>query len=925
MDYKHTLNLPKTDFAMKAELPKREPERLAQWEQEKVYQKIRDARKSFKKFIMHDGPPYANGDVHVGTALNKILKDVVVKYHTMKGEDAPYVPGWDCHGTPIEIQMLKSMGIAQQGRPKDLKAFRKACREYAEKYIGIQREQFKRLGVFGDWEHPYLTMDPGYTDTVLSTFVDLLNRGLIYRGFKPVLWCPTCVTALAEAEVEYEDHTSPSVYVKFPLVAPESWPFKRLKGLEKISVLIWTTTPWTLPANVAVAVHPDADYVLVEENGEGLVLAKQRVEALGISGSIRDTVKGAQLEGLSCDHPLLSKTSQMVLANYVTMTDGTGCVHTAPGHGKEDYETGLRYHLGVPMFINDQGLFNGEEGLGLVGVHLEKANPIIVERLREKDRLWKSGETTHSYPHCWRCHRPVMFRATRQWFLKVEELRGPVLNHVERNIRWVPEQGKNRMKGMMETRPDWCLSRQRSWGAPIPVVKCGVCDEPFSEQNVTSFTLEQIRSRGVDAWFEESAETFVPVGTRCSKGHVGLIKETDILDVWFDAACSHLAVLAKRPELQWPADVYLEGSDQHRGWFQVSLLTAQAMKQQPPMKTILTHGFIVDEQGKKMSKSKGNFVTAQKACDTYGADIIRLWACSEDYQGDIRLGEGLMEQMKEAYRKIRNTCRFALSNLYDYRGWTPSSHDQLTELDRYALHQLSEFIKTADSAYDQLAFYRYVQALKDYCIVDLSSFYFDIVKDRLYTSHPTGWERQSAQWVLLQIVEALAKTMAPVLPYTAEEVWSAIPGRRGGSVHEQPWPIMGEAGWPDQERGFWNFLSTKLRPTALNELEVMRKDKKIGKSLEAELDLSVGEEFYDRLAASQAWLPDVFVVSEVTVLRTEQGEGPGMGYRVTARVSSHPKCGRCWKHQSSVGSVEGHPDLCDRCGEIVKLLGVSVA
>ena len=927
MDYTRTINLPQTKFSMKADLVKREPERLKKWEKENIYGRLR-SRKG-EKYVLHDGPPYANGDVHVGTALNKILKDMVVKYKTMRGFDAPFVPGWDCHGTPIEHQLLKSMNVDVS--KIDLPDFRKKCRQYADKFIGIQRQQFKRLGVFGNWEHPYVTMDYEYEAEIVGAFSSLLQSGYIYRGLKPVHWCPSCRTALAEAEVEYEDHKSASIYVKFR-VKKEFLGKMKVEGSLPVFFLIWTTTPWTLPANVAIAVHPDFTYAFVETDGEVLIMAEELVSRALEEKKYRilRKVAGKELENIECAHPFLDdRTSRLILAEYVTVEDGTGCVHIAPGHGEEDYLSGLKYNLPVLVPVNEKGEFT-EEFKPMQGKFVFDADPDIVELLKKKKALLKSGEASHSYPFCWRCHKPIIFRAARQWFLKVDanNLREKVLEIV-RNLTWIPLTGLNRISDMIKNRPDWCLSRQRFWGIPIPVVYCRKCGDYIKSPEFFANVQKLVMESGSDIWFSAPVEKFLPEGFSCKCGGRDFEKEKDILDVWFDSSVSHLAVLEKNPELSWPCDLYLEGSDQHRGWFQVSLITGTAIRGAAPFRSVLTHGFTVDGEGKKMSKSIGNLITAADACSKYGGDLVRLWAASENYQNDVRFSDEIMSRLTDAYRRIRNTCRFLLGNLYDFKPDMAVPYEKMDEIDRWALMKMNELVEKSTEAYDKFEFFSFYQYLHNFCSVDMSAFYFDVLKDRLYTfkaGHPL---RRSSQTALYEIVNVLARLMAPALSFTAEEVWENIQGSKD-SVHLAEWPKPNPK-YKDETlmRNWENLL--KLRSDVLTGLELARAGENvfIGKSLEAkvvlEADSDAGVKWLEKY---QKDLPTLFIVSQVEIQPQGKGEPAGR-FRFSCREAAElegvgrikswvvnadgAKCVRCWSYSTAVGKSKNHPEICERC------------
>jgi isoleucyl-tRNA synthetase len=915
---------------MKADLPRKEPETQEFWEKNNIYQKIRDKYKGKPKYILHDGPPYANGDVHIGTALNKVLKDIVVRYKSMRGYDSPYVPGWDCHGMPIEHEVVKRLG-----RGKSQAEIRKECRRYAAKYVQVQREQFKRLGVFGDWDNPYLTMSPEYEARIIEEFKKLVEKGYIYRGLKPIYWCAVCETALAEAEVEYAPHNSPSVYVKFPV---------KEGPLSGASVLIWTTTPWTLPANLALAFHPRCQYALVEikeqgqpaSGGQVLLLAENRVKEVlekcrvaAVPAGKQDykivkTLPGEELEGLKCTNPFLERESRGVLADFVSLEEGTGVVHIAPGHGEEDYELGLKYDLGILAPVDSKGNFT-KEVPELEGLNVFKANEKILEKMREEGTLLYSEEISHDYPHCWRCKKPLIFRATEQWFLRVDarDLRKNILKEVEK-VKWVPSWGKERFSNMVEHRPDWCLSRQRAWGIPIPVFYCRDCGCPVLDPGIIETVKKFIEKKGMDAWFEE--ERILPADYHCPQcGKSEFRKEKDILDVWFDSAVSQAVVLEPRKELSWPADLYLEATDQHRGWFQVSMIVAMGTKGTSPYRAVLTHGLILDAKGKKMSKSLGNVISPQELIGKYGADILRLWFTSIDYTADNRVSAGVLEPIVDSYRRIRNTVRFLIGNLSDFNPQEDRvDYKKLLEIDRWALNELEKLVQGATRAYEKFEFHRLFHDLNNFCVVKMSSFYLDVLKDRLYTFGSSSPERRAAQTVLFRILETLAKLIAPVLSFSAEEFWQYIPRRE-----ELPLPTgmisVHLASWPSPEKDYldkeleerWARL-LKYRDEVLKALEEARAKKMIGNSLEARVEISASGEDYDFLNRFVEDLAMIFIVSQVELGKGPPGEGKEGNLKVEVKRAPGKKCVRCWNWSQAVGKDKKHPQLCPRCLKMVE-------
>ena len=937
-DYKDTLNLPQTDFPMKANLAQREPDMLKSWEEKKIYEKMQEQARSRKAgtYILHDGPPYANGHIHMGHALNKILKDIIVKYRTMKGFYAPYVPGWDCHGLPIELQVDKNLGDKKE--KIGIIEKRKLCREYASKFVEIQREEFRRLGVFGDWERPYLTMNYDYEGAIVREFNTFVKKKYVYKGKKPVHWCPSCVTALAEAEVEYADKESPSVYVKFRVDEENTAKYLPSLAGKKVSVVIWTTTPWTLPANLAVAFNPGYDYVAVEQGNDVLVVAEGRRDALretiGLQGNIIAKVKGKDLEGMSLDHPFVQRKSRAVLGDFVSLEDGTGVVHIAPGHGEDDYEVGLKYGLDIFAPVDDRGKFTSQAG-DLEGQFVFKANEVIVETLKSKDALIKVDRITHSYPHCWRCKRPVIFRATEQWFISVEhdDLRKKCLEEVDR-VTWVPRWGRERITGMVAGRPDWCISRQRSWGVPITMIRCRSCGDFVEDETVLDAIASLVEQNGSDIWFVKAAEEFLPAGHKCRKcGGSEFSKEMDILDVWFDSGVSHAAVLERDERLNWPADMYLEGSDQHRGWFQSSLLASVGGRGRAPYRTVLTHGFVVDGSGKKMSKSLGNVIAPQEIIKGYGGEILRIWVSAEDYKDDIRVSKEILNRLTEAYRKIRNTCRFLIGNIHDLDSGDYS--ERLQEIDRWAMNRLQSLIGRVTKAYENYDFHEVFHSIHNFCIVDMSSIYLDILKDRLYTAKADSVERRASQWVLSEILSVLTRLMAPVLSFTAEEVWGYVtsqkskPGSRksGGemqsreSVFLSTFPEVNEKFVDNELEARWKDL-LQLRDEVNKALEIKRAEKFIGNPLEAKVTLYLPEKFRTLCDQYMAFLPFFFLVSEVRMSQEElpssYESGDIEGLQVLVERAGGNKCLRCWNWSTKVGTFDDEPELCDRCYKAVK-------
>ena len=903
MNYKDTLNLPKKIIPMKANLVSKEPEFLKKWEEEGLYTKIRKARNGAPKFILHDGPPYANGNIHVGTAMNKVLKDIVIKYKTMRGFDAPYVPGWDTHGLPIEHKV--SVELGEKAKSMSRLEIRKTCESYAKKYVNVQREQFKRLGVFGEWEHPYLTMNPEYEKGIYEVFADVVEKGMVYRENKPVMWCPHCHTALAEAEVEYQDDTSKAIYVKFAF-----------KDSKNEYVVIWTTTPWTLPANRAVALNPDVEYSKVKVNDEVWVIATALVESVMKKAKVENwkivgKVKGSELELKTLLDPIYNEERPIVMADYVLTDTGTGAVHTAPGHGAEDYQTGKRYDLEIFSPVDDHGYYV-KDLPKYGGLHVFKANDVIVEDLKKSGALVAQEMFTHSYPHCWRCHGPLIFRSTEQWFISIdrENLREKTLEAIEK-VKWVPNWGKNRISSMVSDRPDWCISRQRDWGMPIPAFRCKDCGEVIMDAKIVRHVAKLVGEKGSNIWFSAKAEDLLPHGYKCPNcGGTHFEKMYDVMDVWIDSGSSFESVL--KPKNWYPADLYLEGSDQHRGWFQSSLLLGMMRDGQPPYKTVVTHGFIRDEKDRKMSKSLGNVIDPNDVISKMGADVFRLWVSSTEYKNDVKVSMGILEKQVDGYRKVRNVLRFIFGNIADFD--PQSDMSELFEIDKYALEMLKKLVKDVTKYYDEYDFHKVYHAIFDFITVDMSAFYLDILKDRLYTSGKASHERRSAQKALYEIGMSLLKLMAPILPFTTEEIYLSLPFKKEESIHLELWPKVEEI-----DRGLmkkWEKIR-EVRDVVLKALEEERQAGHIGHPLEASVTLKVDAEKKKILSTlSTDELADIFIVSQATLLE-EEGDT-----QVKVEHAKGQKCERCWKYSPTVGKDPEFPTLCERCANVLRNEGV---
>jgi isoleucyl-tRNA synthetase len=928
-DWKDTVNLPRTGFPMKASLQTAEPEAIARWEAMNLYGQIREKRRGGPKFVFHDGPPYANGQIHLGTALNKILKDFVIKSRTMAGFDVPYLPGYDCHGLPIELRVDRELGPKK--RDMTIGEIRRACREYAGRYTDVMTAEFKRLMVFGDWDHYYLTMNPRYQADIARSLGKFVERGLVYKGKKPVHWCIHCRTALAEAEVEYEDHSSPSIYIEFPLnPAAAADLAERIPGLagRSVSVLIWTTTPWTIPSNLAIAFHPEFGYAAYDVDGRAVIVAEGLAERVGqIVGRSFDrriaAMKGDQLEGVRFRHPLYERDSVGVLADYVTLEQGTGAVHTAPGHGADDFLTGRKYGLDIYAPVGPSGHFL-DTVLLFGGQRVFDANPNVEKALAERGRLWHRETLTHQYPHCWRCHNPVIFLATSQWFVRMDgdpvilgadgqkrTLRQAAQHAIDHEVRWIPRWGRDRIFNMVSSRPDWCISRQRAWGVPIPALDCTSCGEPLLTSAIIDKAASVFEQYNADSWYERPIEEFLPPGLTCpSCGGTTFARERDILDVWFDSGSSHEAVLARTPELGWPSDMYLEGSDQHRGWFQSSLLVALATRGRPPFREVLTHGFLIDLEGRKMSKSLGNTIVPQDVIKESGAEIIRLWVSMTEFTEELRVSKEILTRVVDVYRKLRNTCRILVANLYDFDPAVDRVPvEELDEVDRFALARYGEAAQRMIHAYDDYDFSTVSQTLNTLATVDLSAFYVDVTKDRMYTLGAKSHERRSTQTVMYMMSEGLARLLAPILPVTADELWRHIPGRRSESVHLEEFPkIEGYVDGPLLET--WeSLLDVRERVNAA--LEQKRKDKVIGTSLGARVIIDASGAVGAVLQTHCADLPMLFNVSDVS-LTVGAADGPDE-VRVEVEKAPGVKCARCWRFVPRVRSEPDCAGICDRC------------
>ncbi len=936
MDYKDTLNLPKTDFPMRGNLPQNEPKQVEKWDKERAYFRILEANQGKPRFILHDGPPYANGNIHIGHALNKILKDIIIKYKAMTGHSAPYVPGWDCHGLPIELQVEKNIGRTKKLAMSKAE-IRKLCKEYAEKYIAIQRDEFKRLGVLGDWDKPYRTLDPQYEAQEVRELGKFVASGALYRKKKPVYWCASCVTALAEAEVEYEDHTSTSVYVKFAVIDGGT----SMTADGDTYFVIWTTTPWTLPANQAIAVHPKFTYRLVKTAQGALVINQELIpsvmQAIGLEAKDHDVVpggwSGAELEGIVCRHPWLDRESKIVLGDFVTQDQGTGSVHIAPGHGQEDYEVGMRYGLPVMAPVDPTGKFTAEAG-DLQGESVFKADARIVQKLIDKNALLKEDKLSHSYPHCWRCKKPVIFRATEQWFISMEtnDLRNQALQAID-EVKWIPPWGRDRIRGMLEARPDWCISRQRSWGVPIPAVYCRKCNHAVLTQAICNHVAAIFETDGSDAWFTRSVNELMPADLKCPNcGGEDFSREEDILDVWFDSGVSYASVVEQDPRLGGRADLYLEGSDQHRGWFHTALLTSLATRDRAPYASVLTHGFTLDGKGRKMSKSMGNTIAPQDIAKKFGAEILRLWVSAEDYREDVRISDEILNRLVEAYRRVRNTARFLISNLYDFdpaKDCMPMV--ELDELDRWILQRTENLLSRCRDAYEKCEFHVVYHSVNNFCAVELSAQYLDIVKDRLYCEGKSSTKRRAAQTTLYRILDVLVHLTAPILSFTAEEIWNFLPdnAERPKSVFLSQLPEA-NADHADAELGErWERIFRE-RAEVLKALEQARSAGIIGHPLDAKVVfVKRGSQPSAKLSewvnTDRARLQDLLIVSQAdngaetapVAKDTASYDAPLLNCVIQVSKAEGAKCERCWKYDVNVGADQNHPTVCPRCAAVL--------
>ena len=935
-DYKQTLNLPDTKFPMKANLTQKEPETLKNWESINAYQAMLDSGSQKGTYVLHDGPPYANGHIHLGTALNKILKDIIVKSRNMQGYFAEYVPGWDCHGLPIELKVENELKEKKKNLPPSV--VRKLCREYAAKWIDVQRKQFKRLGVFGTWDEPYRSMDSSYEAATARELGNFMAKGSVVRSKKPIHWCCSCKTALAEAEVEYYDHVSPTIFVRFPIIDERLNKVlpKAVQG--KTWVVIWTTTPWTIPDNLAVALHPEFEYALVCAKGEYYVLAEELVESSAKTFgwdeyTIVQTIVGADLEGLVARHPFYDRPSPIVLGTHVTLEAGTGCVHTAPGHGREDYDMGLKYNLEILSPMDDEGRFL-ESVEFFAGKTIFEANPLVIEKLKEVGNLLSHGKVTHSYPHCWRCKEPVIFRATTQWFVGMDKnnLRQNALQAIRNDVQWIPSWGEERIYSMIENRPDWCISRQRTWGVPIVALLCQGCGEAWHDAAWNNDLADRFAKHptGCDYWFDAPLEDIVPKGLTCPHcASQKWEKETDILDVWFDSGTSFAAVLEQRKECRFPADLYLEGSDQHRGWFHSSLLASVGTRGVAPYKAVLTHGYVVDGEGKKMSKSIGNVVAPEEVIAKFGAEILRMWVASVDYREDIRISDEILNRQVDAYRRIRNTCRYLLGNLGDFTPDKAVSDDLLDPLDKYAIHVVTLAHEEVQKAYSEYEFHRVFHTLHNLCVTDLSSFYLDVLKDRLYASAPDSVERRSAQTALWRILLIIVADMAPVLSFTAEEVFMSLsPELRPDkstvfalNSYTLPTLHLGQ----EQEQA-WNKL-LELRSAITKTIEPLRKNGEIGHSLDTSVTIYADDKLAKLLTSIGSDLRAICLVSQLHIEDFAKAPQDATsfaeieGFAVSVAKAAGEKCARCWIYSTELGQNANHPQACPRCTAVLEQLG----